>query len=75
MSVASNKQYRFSIPNLPKHLWRKFQEIRKALDLTQRETLILALVVLCERGQANYEEVEVTARRVKDGAFEDQLGK
>lgn len=69
--MPNPKQYRFSLPNLPKHLWRKFQELRKAHGLTQRDTLILAIVVLCEHGLSNPDDVDKLVRRVKDGEWED----
>lgn len=65
-------QYRFSIPSLPRTLWKKFQEIRKLHGLTQRETLIVALVSWMRYGCEHPEEVEKIVRETKDGKYDSE---
>ena len=43
-------RYRFTIPNFPKEIYTKFQELRKGLDLTQQQCLILGILAICELG-------------------------
>lgn len=43
-------RYRFTIPNFPKEIYSKFQELRKGLDLTQQQCLILGILAICEIG-------------------------
>lgn len=44
-------RYRFTIPNFPKEIYTKFQELRKGLGLTQQQCLILGILCICELGQ------------------------
>ena len=44
-------RYRFTIPNFPKEIYTKFQELRKGLDLTQQQCLILGILAICELGK------------------------
>lgn len=44
-------RYRFTIPNFPKEIYTKFQELRKGLDLTQQQCLILGILAICEIGK------------------------
>jgi len=43
-------EFRFSIPSLPKEIYHKFQELRKAHGLTQKQCLILGVYAICELG-------------------------
>ena len=44
-------EFRFSIPSLPKEIYHKFQELRKAHGLTQKQCLILGVMAICELGR------------------------
>ena len=43
-------EFRFSIPSLPKEIYHKFQELRKAHGLTQKQCLILGVMAICRLG-------------------------
>ena len=43
-------EFRFSIPSLPKEIYHKFQELRKAHGLTQKQCLILGVFAICKLG-------------------------
>ncbi len=60
------EQFRFHLPNLPKPIWKKFQEIRKSLGLKQRQCLILGILAICEIGDENPEKVEKMANEIKE---------
>jgi len=64
-------RYRFTIPNFPKEIYTKFQELRKGLDLTQQQCLILGILAICELGSSDEhkkvpESVENLVREVKE---------
>lgn len=42
--------------------------------MTQRETLITAIVVLCEHGKQAPDEVEQIMREVKDCKYDEKVG-
>jgi len=43
-------EFRFSIPSLPIEIYHKFQELRKAHGLTQKQCLILGVMCICDLG-------------------------
>ena len=59
-------QFRFHIPNLPKPIWQKFQEIRRSLGLKQRQCLILGILAICELGEKDLENVQKLADEIKN---------
>jgi len=47
----ASEQFRFHIPNLPKEIWHKFQELRKAYGLKQRQMIVLGVLAICKLGE------------------------
>jgi len=50
-------EFRFSVPSLPLEIYHKFQELRKAHGLTQKQCLILGVYAICNLGEREYAEV------------------
>ncbi len=59
------EQFRFHIPSLPKEVWTKFQELRKAYNLKQREMITLGVVAVCKLGELDPAHVEKAIEEVK----------
>jgi len=49
-------EFRFSIPSLPIEIYHKFQELRKAHGLTQKQCLILGVYAICAIGDIDPHE-------------------
>jgi len=58
-------EFRFSIPSLPKEIYHKFQELRKAHGLTQKQCLILGVYAICEIGVID-EKVPLAGNDIAD---------
>lgn len=61
----ASEQFRFHIPNLPKEIWRKFQELRKAYGLKQRQMIVMGVLAICRLGELNPQEVQDLVDKIK----------
>lgn len=55
----------FSIPNLPPATYALVKRVSTTLDMSQRQVIIAALVLLNEEGLANRARVDTLLQRVK----------
>lgn len=64
-------EYRFSVPSLPKEIYHKFQEVRKALGMTQKQMLILGVYSVCHLGEIK--DAEASNPMMKEGTIDRLL--
>ena len=60
------EQFKFHIPSLPKEIWQKFQEVRKAYGLKQRQMIVLGVVAVCKLGEKDPEAVQQLVDEILD---------
>lgn len=48
-----SEQFKFHIPSLPKEIWQKFQEVRKAYGIKQRQMIVLGVLAVCKLGESD----------------------
>ncbi len=61
----ASEQFRFHIPNLPKEIWHKFQELRKAYGLKQRQMIVMGVLAICRLGELDPKEVQKLVDDIK----------